>query len=431
MSVGSHVRPVCMYRPREDAECLPCNVRFHRTYGPPWACRFEEGGWQAFGAPRGILFLHNASKANASLNAELGTDHALLPVTHTHTSSDSLVVGLWFYYARGCSDAAWPMGRTLLVRNRCHAAVAVHQRANPRRSGPRSWDHAVAQVAAALAAASRKLAITGLERIRNISALSEALDECARGDLSEMRLGPLVLAQHNALDYVTAALLRSLRGSLRHLDTIQMHRQPQGSLPLRYATEIWDVRNLRAPTLGLPISDRPQLTWLNGSVCPLAPTWASCLACNGSMLQLACSYRCSMYRPLQTPRAQLISEAPGCVNKGQLQVLPSYGGYFVVTTVRRRLADLGPAGISVAWATPPCQDPVYRCSSCGKEVGAARRKNPGAFTAWTEQVAALEPGFQGFDAPIDDASAARKQAVCANGGAEKNWRRYKCWTGVL
>ena len=61
---------------------------------------------------------------------ELGVDHAWLPVTHLggpHKGpTDS--GGLWFYYARGCSDFLWDVGRTLLARNRAHLAVLIQQR---------------------------------------------------------------------------------------------------------------------------------------------------------------------------------------------------------------------------------------------------------------------------------------------------------------
>jgi len=59
----------------------------------------------------------------------LGLDHALLPVTHiggpNKGPTDS--GGLWFYYAPGCSDFLWDMGRTLLSRNRVHLAVQLEQ----------------------------------------------------------------------------------------------------------------------------------------------------------------------------------------------------------------------------------------------------------------------------------------------------------------
>lgn len=36
-------------------------------------------------------------------------------------------LGLWFYYARGCSDLAWDAGRTMLVRNRYHLALELQR----------------------------------------------------------------------------------------------------------------------------------------------------------------------------------------------------------------------------------------------------------------------------------------------------------------
>ena len=432
--IGRHMRnpptslarnpPVCMRRPQDDAECLPCHVRHNRTYGKPWYCRTDEMGWQGFAAPRGILFSHSASRADAPINAELGLSHALLPIAHTHTKSDSAVVGLWFYYARGCSDAAWPVGRTLLVRNRCHAAVAIHQRAQRPRH---SWDQAVSHVAASLAHASTRLALVGLEVVRalDISAMTAALDECARGNLSVTRPAPLALAAHTALDFVTTISLRSLRGTPRELDTVQMYRQPQGDSGtngMRFATEIWDIRNLMAEKLGQPhpaqSAQRPRLAWLNGSVCPLSPTWASCLACKGSQLELACAFRCTMYRPQMRPRVRMTSEMPACTDVGRLQMLPSYGGYFASAPVRQRHARLGPAGISVAWVTPPCEEPDLKCAFCNPEtLKAARAKNPGSFTVWTEQLAALGPQFQGFSAATDDNSLRKL----------RRWRDARCF----
>ena len=103
-------------------------------------------------------------------NIELGVSHAWLPVTHTRVGSS---VGLWFYYvrcvppsllalrlrllcgmhselrvnrhsplsikvytplpllckqARGCSDLAWDVGRTLIARNRAHLTLLLTAR---------------------------------------------------------------------------------------------------------------------------------------------------------------------------------------------------------------------------------------------------------------------------------------------------------------
>ena len=50
-------------------------------------------------------------------------------MTHTHTRQHPWQPGLWFYYMRGCSDFFWDVGRTLLVRNRCHLVLLLEHRA--------------------------------------------------------------------------------------------------------------------------------------------------------------------------------------------------------------------------------------------------------------------------------------------------------------
>ena len=398
---------VCVYRPLSDSECIPCTHNAASQSTSPWICRGNErGAFLGFAAPRGVAFLHNASGSAAPVNAELGIDHVRLPVTHTHTVSDASQVGLWLYYARGCSDSSWPIGRTLLVRNRCEAAIAVHQRVDSRVNVLRSWQHALEKVASRLASASGRLAIKGLHHIRtaNRSMLVAALAECARGGSSEGL--PLLLAKHNALDYVTALMLRELRGTASELDTLQFYRQPQGGSEAgHYATEIWDVRSLQPSSLGAPppTADRPRLSWLDGSECRLSPTWASCLACAGSRLERACRFRCTQYRPKRSPPAQLMTEDPKCGLP--FQMLSSYGGLLTSPDVRRRLIELGPAGISVAWVRSPCEDPdlFVRCNVCTR-VKEQRVLNPSVLTVWIEQLASIELGdaFGGFSARFDE-----------------------------
>ena len=88
--------------------------------------------------PRGIRYL---KARRGHVNSELGLDGVWLPVTRTHTMQDGLQVGLWFHYMRGCSDFALEVGRTLLVRNKCEAAVLIEQRASNV-----TWASAVAHV---------------------------------------------------------------------------------------------------------------------------------------------------------------------------------------------------------------------------------------------------------------------------------------------
>ena len=125
-----------------------------------------------------------------------------------------------------------------------------------------------------------------------------------------------------------------------------------------------------------------------------------------------------MYRPQMRPRVRITSEMPECTDVGRLQMLPSYGGYFASAQVRQRHAKLGPAGISVAWVTPTCEEPELKCAFCNPEtLKAARAKNPGSFTVWAEQLAALGPQFQGFSAATDDNSLRKL----------RRWRDARCF----
>ena len=53
---------------------------------------------------------------------ELGVSHRWLPVVHTRDRKHD-TAGVWLYYASGCSDVEWDVGRTVMVRNRVRAFV--------------------------------------------------------------------------------------------------------------------------------------------------------------------------------------------------------------------------------------------------------------------------------------------------------------------
>ena len=99
--------------------------------GTPICCELSCAGLHAresletfstFALPRGVRML----RARPSPASVLGrTSHSWLPVTHVHARQDPHQVGIWFYYARGCSDLAWNVGETLLVRNRCDAVIGL------------------------------------------------------------------------------------------------------------------------------------------------------------------------------------------------------------------------------------------------------------------------------------------------------------------
>lgn len=100
--------------------CAPGHLPFKP--GPtnwfPW--RFVHGfdylkqqaaGWLDGGAP-----------------AILGRNDSWLPVTHQRRGGrnpNGADFGMWFYFGLGCSDVYWHTGRTLVARNRAHAAVML------------------------------------------------------------------------------------------------------------------------------------------------------------------------------------------------------------------------------------------------------------------------------------------------------------------
>ena len=90
--------------------------------------RDKSFSWHPFRFPVGIDYLRSLPCAADPI---LGLDDAWLPVTHVGGPSRGPTDsgGIWFYYAQGCSDLLWHMGRTVLVRNRAHAAVRIEQMA--------------------------------------------------------------------------------------------------------------------------------------------------------------------------------------------------------------------------------------------------------------------------------------------------------------
>ena len=101
------VLPVCTYW----ATATSCPTRTYLGRG-----RYNESNehsWHAYwGAPPRINFVANQSCAPHAL---LGHHNSLLPVTHRAVGAVK-EIGLWFYFAQGCSDVAWSMGRTMLAK---------------------------------------------------------------------------------------------------------------------------------------------------------------------------------------------------------------------------------------------------------------------------------------------------------------------------
>ena len=108
-----------------DFEPITFCTHFEQHMVSPAVCvSCDPGGdlglWRAFAQPYGLRFVNGNGQSMCTPAEELGKSGLLLPVTHSRGGN---ALGLWFYYARGCSDLAWDMGRTLLVNNRYDLAL--------------------------------------------------------------------------------------------------------------------------------------------------------------------------------------------------------------------------------------------------------------------------------------------------------------------
>ena len=84
-----------------------------------------------FALPSALSMFSNTS-CGAGRNEELGRNNARLPVVHVKTKRENYPFGVWFYYARGCSNMTWDTGRTMKARNKCEAPVRQSRAAGER-----------------------------------------------------------------------------------------------------------------------------------------------------------------------------------------------------------------------------------------------------------------------------------------------------------
>ena len=279
-------RPYCTHRlPR----CTPTD--------PAWRLGFE-----LYASPFDVRYLKNNSCRQR--NDELGVSHARLPVSHMATFSErsGQHVGLWLYYMRGCSDLTIDVGRTLLARNRCDAAVLIEQRRSQctyaeavkrvaRSLRTLSYGYNAREYAAILRQARAVFGRGGAAEVSAVAAAGRAgaadgsagaadgrtgvsdrsyewlVRECAAGvyddgasdctvalvdastNYTRVHAWPrrawalAMAAAHPALDEVSAAALRELVGTKWEIDTVQLVEQPQSNA-ITWAVEIWDVRLL-------------------------------------------------------------------------------------------------------------------------------------------------------------------------------------------
>ena len=269
LDAGAANPPACSLRAWDNSSCVG-------TRGLPYLEINRTRFWRPFAAPPRVVFAVSAMRCTP--NPELGRSHVRLPVTHTRTMNRPL--GVWWYYARGCSDLGWDTGRTLAVRNRCHAAVEIDQRVHgdgTRRAierisryylmsdyrGPSRRDGAYPRRTCARwrrpTTPMRLLQLAMHQCVRGVFgttsancnvAAASAEDACAGACRARVKaLSPLAGVDY--LDGYIAVKLRSLAPD-DEVDSIQLLQQPHPGCTRASAhcgywtTELWDVRTLLA-----------------------------------------------------------------------------------------------------------------------------------------------------------------------------------------
>ena len=303
--------------------CVHCSTRSQ--------CADATTSWHAYWAmPPRINLLSNQPCSPHTL---LGRHNISLPVTHRAVHKE---IGLWFYFAHGCSDIFWRMGRTLLARNKqdLFLKLAGGER-DPKRAAALVQKLAPAYATEALNRSRHSRhwyvreyfskAASNLMMRREELPLAWLLNDMARGLTSEeqcdvyasdpsrrcdgacaTRARALAYVHHSdgLLDIVNERLLKKRVGTAEEIDTVQLYQQPQGLYSQRTAVELWDVRHLhsrfvphallfakrRRGTRGLTGLSHlvPFHGGANGAACKLSQDWHSCLACENSSLERAC-----------------------------------------------------------------------------------------------------------------------------------------------
>lgn len=271
-------------------------------------------------------------------NSLLGRNFVHLPVTHVggphRGPTDS--GGIWFYYAPGCSDLLWEMGRNILTRNRAHASVVIEQRHALVEGTERISDYeATRRVALFIEKRYPKWGPLGRARsgwMGKNASIVDVLAEAARGLYGSCPTGSAFdaagnlrpclcegnVTRHSVRTRRTLALtplagdkVLSLHSEplLRRLpiDTVTFHQQPQGGGSPLWTTEIWDVRgspvlsrHLENATAHSEVVARSKWAWQAPDIskmatCEPAWSWHTCMSCRGSLLEKHCNATVQMY----------------------------------------------------------------------------------------------------------------------------------------
>jgi len=198
--------------------------------------------------------------------------------------------GLFFYRAEGCSGMMLNVGRSLRAWNRLHAAMLLH----------RSDCKGLVESLLELSAASKLRAwIEGQRRLGCARLFALAHGEWMRERWMAVRhlvgrdaLSPLIFRLARQLGFDSVQLLRQPAGTVR----AGVHKAPDGGVhPVAMVTsEIWDVRDPR-PSHDLERDTAALLARVrrsDGAACTPSADWANCMACKGSLGEVACRPDC-------------------------------------------------------------------------------------------------------------------------------------------
>lgn len=175
-------------------------------------------GYKAWSAPPHLRFRRGEACA---VNDELQVSDVWLPVVHTIDKFSKTTKGMWFYYARGCSDLEYRTGRTLSAKNRLHAALKL-----------------TLNDTCSFGCSSKILANVLSPLEQNSDVVMRALADTLYCPVNDRSLEYSLLSGSDHLDEYNFHLLKK-----RGYDTLQLLFQPQGGpRDSNWQTEVWDVR---------------------------------------------------------------------------------------------------------------------------------------------------------------------------------------------
>lgn len=247
-------------------------------------------------APEDTRFTHDGT-TSCAYNAELGRQHAKLPVVHQTDPpvADAMRYprGMWYFYARGCSDVHVDTGRPFVAANRLSAILQLHM-LEP--SCNRSC--AVTRVVEKVTAPTHAKRLWGQKKSRwphgngtdlpglVRQACDATIDAASRPCPLQAEGVAMTLAGSAHFDLYMPPILR------RHgYDSLLLLFQPKGGSNkfLKWHTEIWDVSDAGADARGLPrFQDEIEREMASGGPDAAAPSGRSGGGGGGALQRLSC-----------------------------------------------------------------------------------------------------------------------------------------------